>query len=130
MVRRCLFNIKPSTAIIMDKSAVCVCSCIVSLFGHLRRATHIRNLELLCSDIMLDVLEVIGIGSFKSCELLNQDIYSTISSEEPLRLIRNKPECISIFGLITDVRRMTFGYEACDLVNQLKCIVGLSIAGC
>ena len=130
MVRRYLFNIKPSAAITIDKSAVCVCSCIVSLLGHLRRATHIRNLEPLCSDIMLDVLEVIGIGSFKSCLFVNQDIYPTISSGEPIKFIGNKTERIFIFGLKTDARRMTFGFEACDLVNQLKCIVGMSIAGC
>lgn len=130
MVRRYLFNIKPLTAITMYKPAVCVLNCIVYLLGHLRRATHILNLEPLCSDIMLDVLEVIGIGSFKSCVFLNQDNYSTVSSGELLKLIGNKPERRFIVGLKNDASRMTFGFDACDRVNQLKCIVSMSIAGC
>ena len=130
MVRRYLFNKKSSTAITMYKSVVIVCSYIVSLFRYSHRVTHMRNLELLCSDIMLDALEVIGIGSFKPCVCLNQDIYSTVSRREPLKLTGNKPERSFIFGLKNDARRVISCFEACNLSNELKCIVGMSIAGC
>lgn len=56
--------------------------------------------------------------------------YSTVSSGELLKLIGNKPERSFIVGLKNDASRMTFGFDACNRVNQLKCIVSMSIAGC